>query len=37
MLWASPMGPLRFELGFPINKLPYEDSQVFNFGVGSVY
>jgi len=37
MLWASPMGPLRFELGFPINKKPYEDPQVFNFGVGSVY
>jgi outer membrane protein insertion porin family len=37
MLWASPMGPLRFELGFPINKQQGEDSQVFNFGVGTVY
>lgn len=37
MLWASPMGPLRFELGFPINKKPYEDAQVFNFGIGTVY
>jgi outer membrane protein insertion porin family len=37
MLWASPMGPLRFELGFPINKKSYEDSQVFNFGIGTVY
>jgi len=33
--WLSPLGPLRFELGFPINKKPGEESHVFQFAVGS--
>lgn len=37
ILWASPMGPLKFELGFPINRQKDEDASVFNFGMGSAY
>lgn len=35
--WLSPMGPLRFEWGFPIN--PYEDERkaVFDFSIGSLF
>jgi len=35
--WFSPMGPLRFEWGFPIN--PYEDERraVFDFSIGSLF
>ncbi len=32
--WFSPIGPLRFEWGFPMNKKPSEDSPVFNFFIG---
>jgi len=35
--WASPMGPLRFELGFPINPDKNDEPQVFNFGFGTGY
>jgi len=35
--WNSPMGPLRFEWGFPINKRPGDDSVVFNFTIGSFF
>ncbi len=35
--WHSPMGPLRFEWGFPINRRPHERSQVFEFTVGSFF
>jgi outer membrane protein insertion porin family len=32
--WMSPMGPLRFEFGFPINREPGEDAMqpMFSFG-----
>jgi len=35
--WFSPIGPLRFEWGFPIN--PYEDERrsVFDFSIGSFF
>jgi len=35
--WLSPMGPLRFEWGFPVN--PYEDERkvVFDFSIGSLF
>ena len=33
--WISPMGPLRFELGFPIQRRPNERSEVFNFAIGT--
>jgi outer membrane protein insertion porin family len=32
--WFSPIGPLRFEWGFPINKGPYDDNSVFQFFIG---
>ena len=32
--WFSPIGPLRFEWGFPISPKPGEDSVVFNFYIG---
>lgn len=35
--WLSPMGPLRFEWGFPINKQPGEDGVVFNFTIGDLF
>lgn len=35
--WVSPMGPLRFEWGFPIDRRSGEDSTVFNFTIGSFF
>ncbi len=35
--WRSPMGPLRFEWGFPINRKPGEKGQVFEFTIGSFF
>jgi outer membrane protein insertion porin family len=32
--WFSPIGPLRFEWGFPFAKKPNESSPVFNFFIG---
>lgn len=35
--WNSPMGPLRFEFGIPIDKQPGEESMVFNFTIGNFF
>ena len=35
--WLSPMGPLRFEWGFPINPYPEERKMVFDFSMGSLF
>lgn len=35
--WNSPMGPLRFEWGFPIAKRAGEDSVQFNFTIGNSF
>ena len=35
--WFSPLGPLRFEWGFPFSKRPYEDSVEFQFTVGNAF
>jgi outer membrane protein insertion porin family len=35
--WFSPIGPLRFELGFPINPYPDERKSVFDFSIGSFF
>lgn len=35
--WFSPIGPLRFEWGFPINKQIGEETSVFNFAIGSPF
>jgi outer membrane protein insertion porin family len=33
--WMSPFGPLRVELGFPLNKKPGDDTSVLGFSIGS--
>ena len=33
--WLSPFGPLRVELGFPLNKKPTDDTSVIGFSIGS--
>ena len=35
--WFSPMGPLRFEWGFPINPRSDERAVVFDFSMGSMF
>ena len=35
--WFSPLGPLRFEWGFPLNKLTYEEASVFEFTIGNFF
>jgi outer membrane protein insertion porin family len=32
--WMSPFGPLRVELGFPLNKLPGDETSAIGFSVG---
>jgi outer membrane protein insertion porin family len=35
--WNSPLGPLRFEWGFPFSRNPGENATVFNFTIGSFF
>ena len=36
--WFSPIGPLRFEWGFPLNRDPvYHESVVFEFSIGTPF
>jgi len=35
--WFSPLGPLRFEWGFPFKALPYEEKSVFEFTIGNFF
>jgi outer membrane protein insertion porin family len=35
--WFSPIGPLRFEWGFPLNKLPGDEPSVFEFTIGNSF
>ncbi|HET7540736.1 MAG TPA: outer membrane protein assembly factor BamA [Polyangiaceae bacterium] len=35
--WFSPLGPLRFEWGFPLKPLPYEEHSVFEFTIGNFF
>lgn len=35
--WRSPIGPLRFELGFPLNPREDERKSQFGFGIGSFF
>jgi outer membrane protein insertion porin family len=35
--WRSPIGPLRFELGIPINPEPGWRTAVFDFGIGNFF
>ena len=33
--WMSPFGPLRVEIGFPLNKKPHDETSVLGFSIGS--
>ncbi len=35
--WYSPMGPLRFEWGFPLDRKEDEDLVVFDFAIGTLF
>jgi outer membrane protein insertion porin family len=35
--WFSPLGPLRFEWGFPISRQSYEKANVFEFTIGNFF
>ncbi len=35
--WFSPLGPLRFEWGFPLYRLPYEQPYDFEFTIGNFF
>jgi len=35
--WNSPVGPLRFEWGFPLKPLPGEDGMAFEFTIGNSF
>jgi outer membrane protein insertion porin family len=35
--WFSPLGPLRFEWGYPFSPLQYEDSSNFQFTIGNFF
>lgn len=35
--WFSPLGPLRFEWGFPFKPLPYEQATDFEFTIGNFF
>jgi outer membrane protein insertion porin family len=37
LIWASPFGPLRFDLAYPITKRSYDKTQVFRFGGGASF
>jgi outer membrane protein insertion porin family len=37
LIWASPFGPLRFDLAYPITKRSYDKTQIFRFGGGATF
>ena len=37
LLWASPFGPLRFDVAYPITKRSFDRTQVFRFSGGTVF
>jgi outer membrane protein insertion porin family len=37
LIWASPFGPLRFDLAYPITKRAYDKTQIFRFGGGASF
>jgi outer membrane protein insertion porin family len=37
LLWASPFGPLRFDLAYPITKQSFDRTQVFRFSGGTTF
>ena len=37
LLWASPFGPLRFDLAYPVTKQSFDRTQIFRFSGGTVF
>jgi len=37
ILWASPFGPIRFDLAFPLTKQIFDRKQMFRFGGGTTF
>jgi outer membrane protein insertion porin family len=37
LMWASPFGPLRFDLAYPITKQSFDRTQVFRFSGGTTF
>jgi outer membrane protein insertion porin family len=37
LAWNSPVGPLKFSYGYPLNKKPGDRLQRFQFQVGTVF
>ena len=37
LAWNSPVGPLKFSYGIPLNKQPADKVQHFQFQVGTVF
>jgi outer membrane protein insertion porin family len=37
LIWASPMGPIRFDFALPITKGKYDQTQFFNFSGGTTF
>jgi len=35
--WFSPLGPLRFETGFPLTRRPTDDAYLFEFTIGNFF
>ena len=35
--WFSPLGPLRFEVGFPLTRRPIDDTYLFEFTIGNFF
>jgi len=35
--WFSPLGPLRFEVGFPLTRRPIDDPYLFEFTIGNFF
>lgn len=37
IIWASPMGPIRFDFALPLSKGKYDQTQIFNFSGGATF
>ena len=37
LIWASPMGPIRFDFALPLTKGKYDQTQIFNFSGGATF
>src|SRR5437762_1520524 len=35
--WFSPLGPLRFEVGFPLTRRPIDEAYLFEFTIGNFF